>query len=207
MDEISVTDINTLFVDSLCTYKGNPVKVLDCNFNKEVTIFFLENAHTLTIPFVLSNFGAPVGRIGYVNHGNHAFYFTRKPYRQYAVGIKKSNTDIVACPAQVMGDYEQYRYQLQRLTHKTIAKAIRNVYPSFEKALSLAVKKEGVYAFDKQFAVDCKCKIWYKNKCVGSVPKDDATLSSIVLKPEFSYLELPLTQSYEKTIKTFSQSS
>jgi len=206
MDEISVEDIRTLFVDSLCTYKGDPVKAKECNHNKQVTVYYLENAHEVTVPFRLSDFGAPVGRIGYVNHGNHAFYFSRKPLRQYAVGVNRSNTSIKACPCVVDGDCLNFQYQLNKMEHKTIAKAMRNIYPKFEKALEQAIKKRGVYAFDKQFAVDFHNRIWYKNKLVGKIPEKCNTVDAIILYPEYSYLELPLLQSYEKTIKTFSQS-
>jgi len=207
MDEISVSDIRTLFVNSLCTYKGTPVKVLECTYDKQVTLYYLENAHKAVVIFNLDDFGAPVGRIGYVNHGNHAFYFSRKPLRQYAVGVKRDNTDVRACPCLTDNDPMHFLYQLNKMEHKAIAKAMRNIYPKFEKALEQAIKKRGVYAFDKQFAVDFHRRVWYKNKPVGNIPEGCTTVDAIILFPEYTYLDLPLTQSYEKTIKTFSQSS
>lgn len=205
MDKITPEDIHALYFASLCVYKGNPVKVIDCA-GYDVTVIHLDTGASSVVKFKLEDFTAPIGRIGFVNYQGVALYITRMPHRQYTVGMKPGNTKI---------QFPEYRsnmehHSLMRISEKIsrmdcpeIARAIRGIYPGINDAIAQAVADKGACAFDRQFAVDYERKIYYKTKWVGSLPRAAVTLNDVKFRENYEYLQLPLLQHYEKTLRTF----
>jgi hypothetical protein len=207
MNDILYDDLYTLYLGGVCLYRGEPVKVLNIqNRDKPTfTVLNLEHQQRIDVVFNMKDFSAPLGRIGFINHSNDAWYITRKPSRQWAIGIKSSNVAI----KRVTSDYtrigaagERARKEVVGMELKALSLTIKGTYPKFEEALAKAVEHKGVYAFDKQFAIDAAKNIFYKTSLVGKL-KRGKNLQHVVFHPGFEYLELPLMQHYEKTFRTF----
>lgn len=206
-DVISYDDLVQLYSETLCLYKGDPVKIMSCNKDFTVKLHYLEAGKKAIVKFSMDTFSAPLHRIGFVNHANTVFYVKRNPRRQWAVGLKSNNTAVtfpafVAHQPGAVATLESLR-EVAKMELKTVGLAVKNIYPSFPEALRMAEEHQGCYAFDRQFAVDCERNIYYKLECIGSIPKNKNKLEAVVFKEGFDYLQIPLLQHYEKTFRTF----
>lgn len=205
MDEILYDDLHTMYLGSVCMYKGEPVKVEQVFMRDKptFTLLYLALGKHVDVKFSLKDFSAPVGRIGFVNHGNMAWYVTRRPSRQWSVGLKSGNVLIKSVNSMYrkVGS-ERVRQEVGKMGIKAVALALKGDYPKFEEALKLAVEHRGVYAFDKQFAIDADKNIFYKTELVGKLTRGKQ-LQHVEFLPEREYLELPLMQHYDKTFRTF----
>ena len=204
MDDISIGDIEALFCKTLVLYKGTPVFFKSITMGREAILLVLEHGKDIRVKFELADFSAPRGRIGFVNHGNLAFYFFRKPQRQYAVGVNARNIQI-----HTIRYFQQERQmamfkEVSQFDKKSIHFAMLNQYPKFLDAFTQAVKSGGAVAFDKQFAVGADGIIYYKSKMVGAHPLDkQPSLQNIVFEKQYEFLQLPLLQNHGKAAKTF----
>ena len=201
MSDISVDDIRNIYVNTLCTHKGTPIFFKDITYDK-VAIF--RNVATKKItetPFKLEEFSAPQQRIGYVNHRNNALYVTRLPVRRFQVGIAKGNVEVrhVAAPGS---DGYRGKDEILGFNLPTLAEAMLNKYPSFLEAYQKAVGADGIWSFDKQFAIGYDGKLYYKCQHIADVGKGVRTLRTARFKPGFDYLSILLKdQDYGKAAK------
>ena len=204
MDEISIGDIEALFCKTLVLYKGTPVYFKSISMGREAILLVLEHGKDIRVKFELEDFSAPRGRIGFVNHGNLAFYFARRPRRQYAVGVNTHN--IVVSTLRYLSHERQMaaHSEICAFNKKALHFAMLNQYPKFKEAFEQAVKTGGAVAFDKQFAIGSDGMIYYKNKLVGKHSLDkEPSLKNIKFEKEFDFLQLPLLQNHGKAAKTF----
>lgn len=204
MDKISDEDIHMLYCGSVCLYKGIPVKVTD-SMRQKVVVKYLETGKLEEVKFALKDFSAPIGRIGFVNVMHVALYITRMPLRQYTVGVKAGNIRVSLPEYKCNMDMNVNAIQrhLSNMECPEIAQAMLGRYPGINDAIALALEHKGSYAFDRQFAVDHERKIYYKLKHVGHLPRGAVTLEDTVFRKDCEYLQLPLLQHYEKTLRTF----
>ena len=204
MAEIENADIETLYSKGLFVYRGRLVKVHSIDFGPQVnmTLWILADKRSITVPFSRDVLKAPSKRIGFVNIGQSVVYVVRCPHRKYQAGIHANNIEL----RTIMGvNYpvgsEAIQRKVKELTCVEIAAAYNGVYPSLEKCYELAVKHEGAWAFDKQFAVSHKGVVYYKTNAVGKYAD-----GKIVFTEGNEYLENLLDGNYEKTSRTFSSS-
>ena len=204
MDEISVGDIESLFCKTLVLYKGAPVFFKSITMGREAILLVLEHGKDIRVKFSLDDFSAPRGRIGFVNHGNLAFYFFRKPQRQYAVGVNSRNISIHTLRYFNAERQMAMHKEVSQFDKKSLHMAMLNQYPKFSEAFAQAIKSGGAIAFDKQFAIGSDGVVWYKSRAVGQHSLDkQASLKNIVFQKEYEFLQLPLLQNHGKTSKTF----
>lgn len=201
MAEIATGDLEQLYGKSIVLYKGKPVKVLTFNL-REATVLSLITGRKMHVEFKAEDFKPPVGRIGFINHGGHAFYVMRNPVRRFSIGHTQYNTVVRVLDGHRDNQYAAYE-QVRALNVKGWGAALMNDYPPFKNAIGIAKETEGSCAFDKQFAVDAERNIYYKHRCVGTIPPRTTKLGRIQFQPEFQYLELLVEPHYEKTIRTF----
>jgi hypothetical protein len=117
------------------------------------------------------NLKAPT-RIGNVQVGHGVAYVSRNATRMWKAGLTRDNLNVQVVPSPAGSvTTSVIKKTVQSLEHKGIALALENEYPSLTVARRKAKQHEGTYAFDRQFAVDCNDKIWYKNHHVGEVVK------------------------------------
>lgn len=203
MDEISVADIEQLFCGTLVLYKGQPVLFKSITHERVAILFVLLHGKDIRVKFVLNDFGAPRGRIGFVNHGGSASYVIRRPRRQYAVGVTRANSDIKLLPYLDVNRREIIRKDLREFNNKAVHSAMMNDYPKFSEALERAKETNGACAFDKQFAIGFDNRVWYKESYVGKLPEGKKSMKDIVFPKEYEYLKLPLLQEHGKVERTF----
>lgn len=204
MDEISIGDIESLYCKTLVLYKGTPVLFKSISMGRVATLLVLEHGKDIQVRFSLDDFSAPRGRIGFVNHGNLAFYFSRRPQRQYAVGVNNRNITVRTIPYLSEERQMAAHTEVCAFNKKALHFAMLNQYPKFKEAFEQAVKSHGAVAFDKQFAIGGDGVIWYKDKRVGGHSLDkQPSLKNIVFDKQYEFLQLPLLQDHGKAAKTF----
>lgn len=205
MDNLELHDIIQLFQGVLVRYKDSVIKVEDVMGDKRMMVFDLSTQRRKHINFNLDELSAPIGRIGFVNHGNWAFYVTRRPLRRYNAGLIKNNIKIdpVDCPNPARINTRVPAEEVSNLKLRTVLNSINGEYPSLAEALEKAKDSNGVYAFDRQFAVTYDRNIYFRTQFVGLLPPRTTKKERIVFKQEFEHLDLLLNQDYEKTARTF----
>lgn len=201
MDEISIDDVHQMYVDSVVQYKGNLVYVIAAERGDNDAIYLsVERLHDRMrdeVKFEREEFKAP-SRIGYVNHGNSAWFFSRTPGRMFKIGLTGANCKIV--PTEGFG----LRGLPAKITSPGLQAAHDNNYPSLYKAWLAVKDKEGhCCAFDHQFAICYNRFIYFKGKKVGEIPKGNVRKSNIVWANKFEFLADILEPDYEKTVRTF----
>lgn len=205
MPELSINDVIQLYEGTLCKHKETFVKIEAVKSATVVSVFDLRTQRRKDLPFKLEDFGAPLGRIGFVNHCNWAFYITRQPVRRYQVGASPNNIQI-KCPGWENPAHHplaQASSEIKNLKLATIMDSLEGNYPTFNDALDKAVERKGLYAFDKQFAISYDRNIFFRTEFVGILPPRTRKKERIVFQQRYEHLELLLNQDYEKTARTF----
>ena len=202
MAELNHADVHQLYFETVCMYKGAPVRVMDINRDLEVTVIMLRHGKVVQVKFDQALFGPPLGRIGFVNEGTHAFYINRQPVRRYQIGLNRGNIKIHCLPFDDRRKAERDHTSLMKMNTKAWAKALDNEYPSLAEALRIATEHNGTVAFDKQFAVDSQRRIYHKINEVGHIPPRMSTVKRVVFKEQYAHLDTLLIYSYDKTTRT-----
>lgn len=202
MPELNHADVHQLYSETVCRYKGAPIRVMEINRDLMVTIMLLRHGKLAQVKFEQELFGPPLGRIGFVNEGVHAFYVTRQPVRRYQVGLNRGNVKYHHLPMADRKKAERDYNVAQKMNTKSWAKALDNEYPSLAEALRIATEHKGTVAFDKQFAVDGERNIYYKTNKVGTIPPRMSTVKRVVFLKGYEHLDTLLIYSYDKTTRT-----
>lgn len=202
MPDLHHADVHQLYSDTVCRYKDAPVRVMEINRDLMVTIMLLRHGKTAVVKFEQDLFGPPLGRIGFVNEGVHAFYVTRQPVRRFQVGLNRGNVKYHYLPMIDRKKAERDYNVAYRMNTKAWAKALDNEYPSLAEALRIATEHNGTVAFDKQFAVDGERNIYYKTNKVGYIPPRMSTVKRVVFNLGYEHLDTLLIYSYDKTTRT-----
>lgn len=202
MAELSLADIEQLYNKSIILYKGRPTKVMNVGRDGGITILSLANGRKSVVPFVKADFKPTLGRIGFINHGGHAFYAMRTPMRRYSVGLTSANTVISMLEGHRNVAYRAYD-AVAAMNHACWNAALTSNYPTFKDAIAIAKETQGSCAFDKQFAIDHERNVFYKTNRVGVLPARASTYGRIEFKPEYQFLQLLIEPNYEKTVRTF----
>jgi len=202
MAELNHNDVYQLYMDTICTYKGSPVRVTSIDRDLTVNIIMLRHGKNVVVKFDQELFGPPMGRIGFVNEGTHCVYVTRQPVRRFQIGLNRGNIKLHSMPFEDRKAADRDYNIVYKMTSKGWAKALDNEYPSLAEALRIVTGHGGIVAFDKQFAVDAKRRIYYKTVEVGHIPPRMSTVKRIVFKEQFSHLDTLAVYSYDKTTRT-----
>jgi hypothetical protein len=205
MAELAHGDMLQLYQEVLCRYKDTVIKVLDINGDDTMEVWNLATQRRNKITFKLDDLSAPIGRIGFVNHMNWAYFVTRRPIRRYQAGISRNNLGIRTpdCANPAAHRLQQGINDIRELRLRTIYSSIIGEFPSLEEAYEKAKESQGLTAFDRQFAVSYNRDIYFRDKFVGLLPARAKKKERIVFKNEYEHLELLLNQDYEKTVRTF----
>lgn len=168
MLDITVEDCQNKFKNTVMMIDGCPKFVVNALDNTSFSVMDVRT-NAPEIAYVNErNLKAP-GRIGYVQINSGVVYCQRLAQRQYKAGLYRDNIQVKSVGEDQ--DYTMTFGQLHRELAKMIgpgwADALENTYPAFTVARRKAKQNKGIYAFDKQFAVDYKDKVWYKEYHVG----------------------------------------
>jgi hypothetical protein len=154
-------------------------------------VFLVNDIRTGAMEEVLvneHNLKAP-GRIGNVQIGHGVVYTTRTAARMYKAGISRENLSFRPVGKGYSISPGTLIREIQGLVHEGLADALANEYPKFTIARRKAKQNKGIYAFDKQFSIDCNDRVWYKEHNVGEykagyVVFDDSAASLTCLMGE-----------------------
>jgi len=202
MAELSVADISQLYADSIVLYKDRPARIITVHNDKTVTVLGLYSQRRNRVEFNQKDFKPTLGRIGFINHGGHAFYAFRRPSRRFSIGLTRNNTEVNSICRdmhKIINAYDQVR----NMNTKSWAQALFAEYPTFRDAIRIAKETDGSCAFDKQFAVDSSRNIFFKKQLVGTIPVRMSSVKRIQFKPDYQFLEILLENHYDKTVRTF----
>lgn len=202
MAEMSVPDIQRDICGTLVQYEGVPVVAKEISRDgKNLTVRRVMDNHEFKVPFSLQSVTAIRGRIGMINGATGSvYYMERIPVRRMSIGINSNNSR-----ASIVfdGDGDEYS-NIKEFSHHGLDDAINNRYPTFRQAIKFAKNCNGACAFDKQFAVDHKGAIYYKDKGrVGKIVAPFKTIDKIEWNAGKEHLFFLLENDYEKTVRTF----
>ena len=186
MEMVPERDLIQYFKGSLFLYQGKPVY---CNGARGNTlhVMMLEGRGEYDVVYDPSTCTPVGGRIGNVNYNGGVCYVSRKPSRQFQIGINANNTTFSTVGPDPTG---RVRAAIQGLTKEVIVDAINGKYPPFREARRRATEREGTVAFDRQFAVDFLGQIYYRNKRVGIIDAAHVGVENVVFDEDFKYLQL-----------------
>lgn len=201
--EVPYDDLRRDLMGCVVMYKNKPVQVAMIHHNGQVRIRDLFTQREKDVEFTLEEFSKPTPRIGFVNVMGSVFYVARLPVRKYFMGVTTQNTKIHRLGVDYPAGYGDTVGRVQQLAIPEVADAIMNRYPTFEAALEEAKRVRGACAFDKQFAVDRRGNIFYKNDVVGKVDMNATSIQDIVWQEGKEHLFIVLDGNYEKTVRDF----
>lgn len=201
MAEISHQDLCTMYQSSVVLYKDRPVKVKKVGAKREFNLLNLRTQRQAIVPFVQKDFSAPCRRLGFVNYGMSVCYLTRKPKRQFCIGISSENTLVEALSDEFYPDGKaNTRAKVMSFDIPELADTLFNEYPTLADAIKQVKAFEGACAFDKQFAVSYDFEIYYRTLYVGDIAKNCTSVDKIQWKPGFEHLAILLGNNHEKAI-------
>lgn len=188
--QISLDDIQRMYLNTLCAYKGEMVYFADINPNLKVLIMDVFSQKLRYVDFSLEDFTAlSTGRLGYLNFGDLCCYVARCPVRKYAVGIDSGNFKI---------EWGDYRYPdasiqvLERLAtsfhNSSFYDTYNGIYPTFQDVFERLKNGGKLIAFDRQFALSDEGKVYYRGAYVGQLKKGGSTLDDVKWVDGMGYL-------------------
>lgn len=200
MDDIRPEDFTMMFANSIVFNKNKPIYVQAMLENNQVYYTDMLTNRSYLKHFKELKIKPPALRIGFVNTCGSVAYMQRIPVRKYKVGICRDNTRIqlldgINFPIGSMST----NARITSFCVPEIADAMLNKYPSLSDAIVNVKQSNGACAFDHQFAVDHRYRIWYKTKIVGTVKatEDPPTVEDINWKAGFEHLIILLRDNHE----------
>lgn len=202
MEAIRLEDLSMMYKDALVLYKNKPVYVLGIGDGNEFRIFDLFSQMEDFVKFSEKDFAPPTHRIGTVNVEGSCVYVCRNPVRKYSVGFNDANVLVKQIAgAKSNAPFKQIWPIVARLRYVGIANAMFNIYPAFYEAVLKAAELGGCVAWDKQFCVDVKRKVFYKDKEVGFVPPGVTDELEIEFNSGYKHLILLFKDNYTKSLE------
>lgn len=182
-------DIRTFYRNTVAMVKGAPCKIVDVNGNARVHYRNIRDGELRMIGYD-PKLIVPPPRIGYVNYEGECAYFYRRPVRKMQMGVNHQNLG----RDKIRGAH----YRMDGVLSvdpwiDAVADAIENKYPSLVVCRKKAGIFGGIWAFDKQFAIDEESNIYYRSQHVGHLPPKANSIEQIEFIPEFEYLKLITT--------------
>jgi hypothetical protein len=193
MDEpLPIHDIDLIFNRCVVFYKNKPVYIEQVYPDGKVSVRDLLTQKSSNIRFDLKAFSNPVRRIGFINVNGSVLYAYRVPVRKFKAGICDVNIRINTLEVDYPFGRDQTRLRVKSLLFPELGQALINKYPTFKEALGRITTGEAAVAFDKQFAIDNRRRIWYKTQQVGNLSR-----SKIEFFQEYNYLKSLLGENDE----------
>ena len=202
MDDVLDEDLQQLYQNSIVLFMNKPVYVEAIGRNRSLLIYDLIKQRSKQIKFSVNTVKPPTMRIGMVNIAGSVVYVTRMPVRKYKVGYTVENLKFHTLEVNYPAGKAETKHRLMSLKAPELADSMFNAYPSIDEAATLAEEIDGAYAFDRQFAVDSRRRLWYKTKIVGGVPRNAKEVSDLAFNAENKHLIQLLGEKYDTAISS-----
>ena len=199
---VSLDDLKQYFHNSVILYKEKPCKVVAISDAKVFKILNLETQKLVAVADPFGHITPPNRRVGMINCNGSVFYMKRLPMRRYQMGLNSGNTSCELVEGCHNYTYPNAQSKLAQLDCKELADAMFNIYPTLKEAITNNKEFGGGMAFDKQFAIDAKKRIYYRTKRVGVLAAKDTTVEKIQWEAGYQYLSILLDGNHEKDLRT-----
>lgn len=197
-EKVTVADLCIFFNGQVVLYKDKPAKVKAISADRVFKILDLESGKTVLDKDAIKYITPPLRRLGMVNVDGWVFYLSRKPIRVMQMGLSSQNVSLKELDMGSEESLAAARKKASELECREIADCLFNRYPSIADCIINNREFGGGMAFDKQFAIDSRRRIWYKTAVVGELPKNCSTAAKIEWKKGYEFLTLLLDGNYEK---------
>lgn len=195
-EDVSVADLQQFFLGTVAFYKDKPIKILDISETRKFDILDLLSQKRSVVLDAPKYLTSPNVRLGMLNHNGAVFYLKRVPVRRFQVGISVNNTLVnFVCGSENVSGREI-------LDSTSLGMCMLNKYPTIPEFLAHSDDFiSNASAFDKQFAVDGKRRLYYKTQKVGEVVDD----KSIIFLDKFKHLGPLLEMANEANLSNFEE--
>lgn len=193
----SLEDLNQMFQNCLVIYKNKPYWFTRFNNKDSVQAFDLSTQRNVVLEKVdYKDAKAPGRCFGYVNVDDYVVYAARNPVRRFKVGASRDSMQFTF-PENYRDVRATRGYEgVVALTSPNVCDTVFNRYPELATIRKMLEGGSRIVAFDRQFAIDRKLRVFYKNKEVGKLDKND----QIVFEKDYSHLICLLDNNHEKSI-------
>jgi hypothetical protein len=193
----SLEDLNQMFGGCLVIYKNKPYWFTRFNNQKTVQAFDLSTQRNVVLEGVnYQDVKAPGRCFGYVNISDFVLYLARNPIRRYKVGAYREAMRFEAPERYNDAHHVRGYANVVALTAPEVCDTIFNRYPDIPTIRTMLEGGSRIVAFDRQFAIDYKLVVYYKNKPVGKLDKNN----QVVFDKDFKHLICLLDNNHEKSI-------
>lgn len=196
----SLDDLNQMFGGCLVIYKNKPYWTYRFNNKDSIKAFDLTTQRDVVLDKVdYRDVKAPGRCFGYVNVDDFVIYLARNPVRRYKVGAYREAMTFTAPENYTDILHSRGANSVFQLTAPQVCDTVFNRYPDIPTIKTLLEGGAHIVAFDRQFAIDRKGYVYYKNIRVGKLPKL-TSIHDIVFDKEFKHLICLLDNNHEKSI-------
>ena len=199
-DNVHIEDLRTFFMGQVVMYKNRPTKVTMITGEFKYKLLDLETQKQTIVLRAHKDITPPHRRLGMLTIGSLSYYLTRLPARRMQMGLNQNNVRMTRLPFKP----DELRDMIDKVCEfdsRELALCMLNKYPSIAEAFEEAHDMFGCVAFDKQFAIDHKGRIYYKTHLVGITSKKSGF--QITFDPGFAHLAILLDGNHEKSIRDF----
>lgn len=193
----NLADVTSKFVGTVCYYKDKPVFVKTAFHSDDGENKLLLSVAEYNKPGEIIEVNSPDFRyinynLGYVNYGQGAAWWYRRPARQYQQGLKQDQLRFYS--EDIFGKAKD-TFQF----NKRWVDMLSNKYPSFELCQKSTRDGMGLVAWHRDFAVlyngmndnmDDKYTLYYRASPIGSLLNS----GKVILSPESNYLQEALQE-------------
>lgn len=174
---------NSRISDTIVTHCGKPFRVYEVSPKLTAIGYYLDQSPDNLINVDCHEIDLTPVKLGYAWH-DRLMHLSRVPARRYKQGLRNDSIHRILIGGAAGNP--------RSLPDKTLFQAIMGVYKPFQEVLDRAVAGASGDAWARHWALDGKCRIWYKG-CdnVGTFSRD----GQLKIKPEFKFLEEALKES------------
>lgn len=204
MLEINYNDIVQQYVKTVVLYKGKPVYVSTVTQDPpyKARILDLLTQKMSTVEFNLTDFTSPAFRIGMVNVDSSVVHISRIPVRKMQVGVNQNNIQVSLLPdAHYPEGGMQTANAAGKLNSLEVGNAILGIYPTFEECVAFVREFKGAMAWDRQFAITSSRMIYYRNKVVGTIPRNCTRKERIVFSEGYEHLNILIGDDFDAALQ------
>lgn len=163
----SHADICVFFLNTLCMRGDKPVFIQQIFNDFSYRYKDIQTQEYGLGKDIRNEVSPPNKRLGYMNIEGNCVYLKRIPYRIFQIGINHRNTkSFLSKYGRYFIDSYDVEYTAKGFHSKEFYNCMLGIYPSLEQCLKIITDTpefEGCVAFDRQFAVDYRRRVIYKN--------------------------------------------
>lgn len=176
--ELSIEDIRQQYQSNLFYYDDSIIYVAEVLTKNRIMIQDITTSKLKYVPFDIEKFKPILDRLGYCNTGTFAFFITRVSVRQYGISLNRRNIRWLNKDERFSNEeFDIVHRVVSTVNHPFIEIALKGDYPTFKEAAEYV--KEGKaksVAFDRQFSLDHRGRVYYRGAYCGSHDYETLTM-------------------------------